>query len=145
LEPGTTAGLTVTLDTNGPPPGIYQGYLDIRDPAAETGLRVPYWCAVASTEPRHITLLTEVLQSVPGSAFQVFFRVTDPAGRMVAAEPGAMVLEGGGRVLSMTSLDPLYPGVWDLQVRLGDAPGNNVFALEAGGLRKEVVIETRAR
>jgi len=145
LEPGTTATLTVTLDTTGLPPGVYQGYLDIRDPAAEIGLRVPYWCAVASAAPRHITLLTEVLEGAPGSTFQMLFRVTDPAGLIAAAEPAAAALDGGGRVLSITSLDSLFPGVWDLRLQLGDAPGNNVFVLEAAGLRKEVVIETRAR
>lgn len=46
-------------------------------------------------------------------------------------------------MLSVTSLDPLFPGVWSLEARLGSSPGNNVFTVESGDVRKEVVIEAR--
>jgi len=53
------------------------------------------------------------------------------------------VLAGGGQVLSVTSLEPVFPGVWNLDLRLGSTAGNNVVSIEAAGLRKEVVIEVR--
>jgi minor extracellular serine protease Vpr len=143
LDPGGTATLTVTLSAAGLPSGIYQGFLHIRDDA-NNGLRVPYWYAVASSEPRYITLLTSALQGAPEATVQIPFRVTDLAGLTLSAtQPQAAALAGGGQVLSITSLDPLFPGVWNLEARLGATPGNNVFAIEAAGLRKEVVIEAR--
>lgn len=108
-------------------------------------IRVPYWHAVGSASPRHITVLKPASQGAPGSAHQLWIRVTDPAGIALPwEEPRAAALSGGGAVLGVTSLDSEYPGVWSVEVQLGDEAGSNVFEIEAGGARKEVIIEARA-
>ena len=143
LEAGGTATLTVALPAAGLAPGVYQGFLHVRAASGEE-TRVPYWRAVASSQPRYITLLTSALQGAPDSSIQVPFRVTDSAGLILSAlQPQATALAGGGQVLSVTSLEPVFPGVWNLDLRLGSTAGNNVVSIEAAGLRKEVVIEVR--
>ena len=146
LEAGGSQRLTVGLSTAGLASGVYQGYLRIRDASAETGMRVPYWYAVRAPAPRYITVLDHALQGVPGQPLRLWMRVTDPAGLAVAGvEPRVIALSGGGQALGVTWLEPEYPGLWSLELRLGNEPGNNVFEIEAGGVRKEVVIEALAR
>jgi hypothetical protein len=43
-------------------------------------------------------------------------------------------------VLSVESQDSTYPGLFVATVRLGELAGDNVFAIEAGGLKKLVTI-----
>ncbi len=145
LEPGASGTVSVTWPAADLPPGAYQGILRIGDCANDAALRVPYWYAVRSPVPRYITLLTGALQGAPGSAIQVPVRVTDRAGLALFVEPRVTALAGGGQVVAVKSLEPVFPGIWNLEVNLGSQPGNNVFEIEAGGLRKEVVIEGRVR
>jgi hypothetical protein len=146
LDSGASENLTVTLSAAGLAPGVYQGHLRIHDAAAEAEIRVPYWYAVRSAAARYITVLSHALQGAPGQTLPLYLRVTDAAGlTLPSAEPRAAVLSGGAQVLGVSYLDPQYPGVWAVEVQLGAEPGNNVFEIEAGGLRKEVVIEGRAQ
>jgi len=145
LAAGASERVTVTWALAELPPGAYQGVFRLGECGGENGLRVPYWYAAPSPEAQHITLLTTGLQGAPGSALQVPLRVTDSAGLTLAIEPRVTALAGGGRVTSLKSLEPVFPGIWSLEVNLGAEAGNNVFEIEAGGLRKEVVIEGRPR
>jgi hypothetical protein len=53
------------------------------------------------------------------------------------------VVSGGGEILSVTSRDRLYPGVYRFSARLGAVPGRNVFRITAGGLTRDLAIESR--
>ena len=69
-------------------------------------------------------------------------RTTDAAGLPLRElKPEVTVVSGGGEVLSVFSDDATCPGLFEVDIRMGPSPGDNVFRIEAGGLSDEVTIQ----
>lgn len=142
--------LPLSLHVSGLAPGEYEGFIEIQGVNSGTLTRIPYWYAVASSTPAHITILylTDATPS-PGAVVPdaVLFRITDSSGiainsitPQVTVSPGG----GGGGVVSVESADSFYPGVWDVSLRMGPGAGaNNVFQISAGGLTQTVTIVSK--
>jgi hypothetical protein len=71
----------------------------------------------------------------------ILLRLTDESGITVdSVEPTVSVVSGGGEVLAVRSRGGQAPGAFSVSVRLGDAPGANVFRIEAGEVAREVTL-----
>jgi len=126
-------------------PGEYQGFLRIQGQRSDSEIRVPYWFAVPSGIPAAIKVLESSTGAAPGAFVRaaISLRITDGAGVPLILEPRVTVISGGGDVSRIVSRDFVYPGVFEVDLRLGTAPGQNVFRIEAGDVRRDVTIEGR--
>ena len=137
------AVLTLELPGPGPAPGEYQGFLRIQGSRPGTDIHVPYWYAVRSDTPASIGLAWSDEAGNAGSIVSnaLAFRVLDGSGLpLTAVSPRVVAVSGGGSALPPSLADELSPGLFLASVRLGNAPGNNVFRIEAGAITREVTI-----
>ena len=143
LEPSESGAITLTMNGSGLTAGEYQGVLTVHGTRSEVATRIPYWFAVPSDTPAHITVLSFAETGAPEATIRgaIDFRVTDAAGVPITAPtPRVSVVSGGGQVLSVDLLDQEVPGLFSVAVRLGSTAGDNVFRIEAGALQEEVTI-----
>ncbi|HUJ20805.1 MAG TPA: S8 family serine peptidase [Bryobacteraceae bacterium] len=143
LNPGASADVIVNLTGSGIGPGAYEGYVHVVGGSSGVEERVPYWYAVGSGVPGHITILDTATDATAGSLTQdaALFRVTDANGITVpGASPKVTVIDGGGSVVGVVSDDSFFPGVFSLTVRLGPQAGNNDFQIQVGDLKQTVTI-----
>jgi hypothetical protein len=121
-------------------PRAYEGVLLVRGTQSEIEARIPYWYGVPSQQAATISVIAPDASGRVSSSHRLQFHVLDAAGLPLVGEPKVTAEEGGGVVMSVESLDSTFPGLFVATVRLGELSGNNVFAIEAGGLRKLVTI-----
>lgn len=145
LESNTYFDVALTFTASGLAAGEYDGFIVIQGTNSGIETRVPYWYAVASSSPAVIVVLsTPDTPPAAGSTVTdaIDFRVTDPSGIIVGSvTPTVTVTSGGGSVLSITSEDDAYPGVWSVDIRMGPTSGaSNVFQIVAGGITQDVAI-----
>ncbi len=142
IEAGASASIPVVFSAGGLAPGQYEGFIQIQGSAAAVPTRVPYWLAVPSTTPALITVLSTATDASAGStlADAVIFRVTDAAGVPVSVTPQVTAVSGGGRVNGISGLGSSYPNDYVLNVHLGNAPGPNIFQIQAGSVSMQVTI-----
>jgi minor extracellular serine protease Vpr len=142
LEPGASVQIPVALSADGLAAGTYDGFIQIQGTASSVTTRVPYWHAVGSGHPSHITTLRVSDHGRPGSTLPdaLLFRVTDENGVPVLdAQPTVEPVSGGGSVVSVGRVSNV-PFAYDSYVRLGARPGANVFRIQVGDLTKDVMI-----
>jgi hypothetical protein len=145
LNPGASANVAVSMTGFDLSPGAYEGFIHVSGSRSGINERVPYWYGVPSGVPANITILLTDDSPSPGvfDTDAVLFRITDASGITVpGADPQATVVSGGGSVVSVASRDSFLPGVFGLNVRLGQAPGDNVFRIQVGNLTEEVTLTT---
>jgi len=146
LDPGASANLFVTLKGDGMSAGQYEGFVTVQGTQSSTVSHVPYWYAVASTEPAHITVLENAgnngTPSRGASLSQaVVFRITDASGLpLTGVVPVVKALTTGTRVTGISSLDSYVPGAYSMSARLSTTPGANTFQIEAGQVTLQVSI-----
>jgi hypothetical protein len=142
LEPGASATIPVNFIGEGLAPGTYEGAIEIRGSRSTAAIRAPYWHAVASEQPKHLTILW--MRSTSGSAGStvndaVLFRVTDEAGVPVSAVPSIQPISGGGDSAGLRVFGN-WPYVYSASFRLGLRPGANVFRIQAGDVTRDVTV-----
>ncbi len=146
LDTGASVSISVQFPTDGLAPGDYEGYIDIEGSHSGVTARIPYWYAVPSGRPQAITVLYNAGDNgpLPAGSRQsqaVDFRITDSSGLVVnSVQPVVTAISGGGRVMSVDSIDIVVPGAWSTTVRLGATPGDNVFQIQAGSVTATVTI-----
>jgi len=147
LGESDTADITVRLAGN-LALGEYQGFLLFRRVDAAEGerpQRVPYWYGVPSGTAATVRLNP----SAPGTAatsetLDLFALITDAIGGSTSETPKVTVLEGSAVFLEANSIEDLYPGYWNIRVRMGSESGQqNRFRIEAGPAVREFAIRTR--
>lgn len=145
LAAGQQATVNVTLNGAFTVPGMYDGV--IRIAGLGTNLRVPYWYLESDGAPFDILPVYDgsFLGTVGDTCWYLAFKVVDAYGIAVPNAPASFsVVQGGGSQSTASSCPPgVAPGpspptnadgiAWT-NVDLGDAPGNQVFAGEAGGI-----------
>jgi hypothetical protein len=123
-------------------PGDYQGYLHIRSTQTAVDTVVPYWYGVPDRIPKYLAELQTPTAGHPGTAQDIYFRMTDFTGLALAAPvPGVKSIAGLGSVLSVKSEDSQSPGVFHAVVLLGADEGPNVFEIEAGPVKRQITIQ----
>ena len=142
LAPGASATIPVNFVGEGLAPGAYEGAIEIRGSRSTAAIRAPYWHAVASEQPKHLTILW--MRSTSGSAGStvndaVLFRVTDEAGVPVTAVPRIEPIAGGGDFAGLRVFGN-WPYAYSASFRLGLRPGLNVFRIQAGDVTREVTV-----
>jgi minor extracellular serine protease Vpr len=142
VPPGQSANVPVTFTGSGLAGGQYEGYVTIRGSQSGVQERVAYWYGVPSNTPANIT---PVYVAGADDGFQyragaritdaIEFRVTDSSG-IIIPNPQATVAAtmGAGTVVSTTSVDSEFPGVFRVSVRLGARVGINIFEITVGNL-----------
>ena len=143
VQPGQSGTVPVTFTGSGLIGGQYEGYVTIRGSQSGVQERIPYWYAVPSNIPANITPVF-VAGADDGFSYRagarindaIEFRVTDSSG-VIIPNPQATVTAtmGGGAVLSTTSVDNEFPGVFRVAVRLGARVGVNIFEITVGNLQ----------
>jgi subtilisin family serine protease len=143
LARGTADIVTLRFNAAGLPPGDYQGFLELRGSMMESPIRIPYWYAVPSGIPRHLTILGFDESGAAGMFLRnaIQFRVTDASGIATwDGSPAVTVLAGDAIVTDLIPFDERIPGAYTVNVRLGMRAGENVFRIRAGELAREVTI-----
>lgn len=146
LDAGASTVVFVTLRGDGMSAGQYEGFITVQGMQSSTVSHVPYWYAVASTEPAHITVLENVgnngTPSIGSSLSQaVVFRITDASGLPLSdVVPVVKALTNGARVTGISSLNSYVPGAYSMSARLSNTPGANTFQIEAGQVTLQVSI-----
>lgn len=143
LAAGASMDVPIVWNASGLAPGPYEGSLSITAASSGTQTNIPYWYAVASTTPAHITILSSITsarrRSIQTDA--ILFRITDAAGLPLAgAQPQATAVSGGGTVRSLVSHDDEVPGMFGINVQMGTAAGTNLFRVQIGDLTADVPI-----
>jgi subtilisin family serine protease len=145
LAAGASVDVPVSWNAGGLASGTYEGFLTITG-SSGTRAHIPYWYAVTSTTPAHVTVLATILSARRSSLQRdaILFRLTDVSGlALTDTQPKVSALSGGGNVLQVVSHDSDIPGVFGIDLQLGAAAGTNVFRIEAGDVVADVSISGR--
>ncbi len=143
LGPRESARLGVKLVGAFADAGPRQGFVEVRGTRAGSEIRVPYWYGVTSRSAAAIKLVDQSETGRRGALVRsaMSLRITDAAGVPIAdADPVIEVLAGEAQVVRIASRDAQYPGVFDVDVRLGPLAGANTFLIRAGELTRAVTI-----
>ena len=147
---GSGDAITLQVRLSGDlPVGENQGFLLFRPVDAdesERPQRMAYWYGVPSGKPAYASVIPSApLTATAGSSVTLNVLITDAIGAATPFEaPKVTVLEGGGEFITATSVDELYPGYWQVRLRMGTASGQrNRFRIEAGAAIREVSIQSR--
>jgi hypothetical protein len=140
LGPGESQRITLTWNSPNPPPGPYQGFLEISSASGSTA-RLPYWMAVRNSEAKAVTILDIPVRGNPGGVVQILFRVTEDSGlSLIDATPEITVVSGSGSILQNTVAGSIYPGVLLARLRLGLEAGINEFKIKSGKAERTIRI-----
>lgn len=142
LPPRSARRVRFTLNPAGQSSGVSEGLIRIEDHASGTTLHVPYWFAVPSAQPSRLKIVWQEEQGRAGSVLRnaIVVRTTNPEGLPVNLLPEVIVVRGGGSVIGVFPVGTAYPGLYEISVRLGPAPGENVFRVRVGSLEQDVII-----
>ncbi|MCL5743662.1 MAG: S8 family serine peptidase, partial [Acidobacteria bacterium] len=143
LTAGASADVPIVWSASGLATGTYEGFITVQGASSGTTIRVPYWYASTSGEPAHITILDSIESARRRSTQRdaVLFRVTDVSGvALVNVQPQVSVVSGGGAFRGINSRDSQVPGMFGIDVQMGDAAGTNVFRIQVGALSADVSI-----
>ena len=143
IDAGASQKITVRFSGSALSPGDYQGYLRIRSTQTTVETVVPYWYGVPDRIPRYLSeLLTPVVELRARRRTHLLPRNrSDGRGAVIA--DAALVRSVGqlGSVASVASEDNLSPGVFHAIVLLGSFEGPNVFEIQVGQIKRQIVIE----
>lgn len=145
LQPGESRPVNIRWFAAGLGAGEHWGFLIVRGASNPVPLRVPYWYGVRDQTPRYISIL-EDSTSTPraGLSFRFYVRVGDASGlAMMDTPPTVTVAAGLGSVVSVSSSDAAYPGMWRVEVRLDNLPVLNSFRVAAGSISQTVEVSGR--
>jgi hypothetical protein len=128
--------------------GEYQGFLLFRQADAAEGdrpQRVPYWYGVPSGRPASVTVNPPApARAATGSTVSLHALITDAIGGGIPEAPKVTVLEGSAEFVEATSEENVFPGYWNVKLRMGAESGQtNRFRIEAGEVVREISIRTR--
>jgi hypothetical protein len=140
LAPGQSQDVSVQFTNSGLTPGSYWGFLRIQGTQNQTVTSVPYWYGVGSQTAQYVTVFNPPSSARRNSRQAIVLRITDSEGIALTAMPTVTVTSGGGSVINLFSVDGDIPGALELLVRLGAAPGDNVFHVDAGAVSKDLII-----
>ncbi len=142
LNPGETKRVELRWIAAGLAPGEYSGFVTVRGTFSGIDVRVPYWHGVKDGKPVSMTIL-EGFSDTPrvGRTYSLYVRLGDSsASAVLDLAPEASVESGGGSVVSAASVNRIYPGMWQVTVRMGPSPGSNVFHIRAGPVERTISI-----
>jgi subtilisin family serine protease len=139
LAPGGSESVTVNFRGNGAGPGEYSGMIIVQDPNGE--VKIPYWYAVGMDRASNIAVVDANPSAANStSSRQIYLvRPTDPYGLAIEARPTVTVEKGDGTLIGVRQ-SSIYPGFYQVDLRLGATTGENVFLIEAAGAQKRVTI-----
>ncbi len=146
LEAGASAEVHVAWTAAGLSGGAHQGFLNITSSSSGTVASVPYWYAVSSGTPAHVTAFDPITSGRRNRVQQdaVYVRITDAAGvPLTDSDPQVTVISGNGTAVGVHSYDSQIPGLYGIDVRLGPTAGTNVFRIQAGDAFVDVSIAGR--
>jgi hypothetical protein len=128
--------------------GEYQGFLLFRQVDAAEGdrpQRVPYWYGVPSGTPASVKMIPSApTTAATGSVVSLHALITDTIGAGTTETPKVTVLEGSAAFIEATSEETVFPGYWNIRLRMGSESGQaNRFRVEAGPVVREFSIRTR--
>ena len=143
LDAGASQDIGVEFNPADLAAGGYQGIIRIQGTQGQADCTVPYWYAVSSGVPGNIRIVSAAQTGVPGQNITtgILFQITEASGVPVSTvEPTVTVAAGDGVVRGVLYLDAISPALIRVSLRLGPAPGDNVFRITAGDIVKDVVI-----
>ncbi len=143
MDPSVSAPVGVSFSASALAPGQYEGYIRVSDTSTGAEAHIPYWYAVPSSTPAHITILNASQGGVIAQSGQnaVLFRVTDAAGIAVTnIQPVVTVVSGASTLNSVNSRDSIIPGAFGINLRLGTRRGTSVVRIQAGDIVTDVPV-----
>ncbi len=140
LRAGESRVVTVRLSAAELTAGEHQGFLLVKGTQSEVELRLSYWYGASDKVAKTIALSPRSTSVRAGAQFQLWMRVADASGAaMVDTEPVVESTDGGGSVESVRLLEPDFPGMWLVNLRLGLVGGEiNAFRFKVGEVTRTV-------
>jgi hypothetical protein len=141
LAPQTSQSVEVRFTPSAGGTGEAYGFVLIRNASGDVEARVPYWFSVPSRTASKLTIIdaNPTARNQAGSRQEYLIRPTDAVGLPVAEDPVVTVAVGAGSV-DLVRPSNLYPGFYDLVVRLAEVPGENVFLVETAGASRRISV-----
>ncbi|MEO7650874.1 MAG: S8 family serine peptidase, partial [Bryobacteraceae bacterium] len=142
LEAGASINVPVRWSGSSLAAGAHEGFVRISGSSSGVETRVPYWYAVTSITPAHISILDSKTSARRGTTSRdaILLRVTDSAGLPLTTPPDVSITSGGGAVSRIVSYDLDVPGLYGVDLRLGPLAGPNVVLIQAGEISTSVSI-----
>ncbi len=137
LAAGASMEVPVAFVLRGTTAGPHEGYLVVSGTNTGRSIRIPYWYAATEYVPATINVMSAITGARRGSMQRdaILFRVLDPSGLAVTRQtPDVSVVSGGGAVGPVLVYDTDVPGLFGIDLRLGQMAGANVIRIQAGSV-----------
>ena len=98
---------------------------------------MPYWYAATEYVPASINVVSAITSARRGSLQRdaILFKVLDLSGvNLTNVTPELSAMSGGGSVGSVVVYDTDIPGLYGIDMRLGQVAGINVIRIQAGSI-----------
>lgn len=143
IGPGETKLFNLSFKGNLLSRGEYQGFVTVMGDNSFVPARMAYWYGSTDGEPASVSIINQDFVSDVNATATFDIVLSDPAGMPVIGgkSPQITSVSGGGQVLAILSQEPVYPGVWEVTVRLGPTEALNVFRVQLGKAKRDITIE----
>ncbi|MBN9658542.1 MAG: S8 family serine peptidase [Acidobacteria bacterium] len=133
VDAGASTDVVVSWNGAGMTAGAYQGAITITSANTGKTSRVPYWFASSTGTPVSLNMMYSAGSVSRNRWTTVYFRVLDAAGLALnSVNPTISIVSGGGAIGRVVNDDANWPGIYEVSIHPGAAPGDNVFRLQAG-------------
>lgn len=142
IAPGQTKVFNLSFRGKALAVGEFQGFVKVKGDNAPVDARMAYWYGSTNGEPTKVTLIKQSFSAAASTTTTIDFVLTDPAGMPLigGVQPDIKIVSGGGSLRMINSLEPMFPGIWEINVRLGSTPGPNVIHVELGDAKRDITV-----
>ena len=122
--------------------GEFQGFVKVKGDNAPVEARMAYWYGSTNGAPAKVSIIKQSFAANVNTTTTIDFVLSDPTGMPLTggAQPDITIASGGGSLQTVNLLEPVYPGVWEITVRLGSTPGPNVVHVELGDAKRDIIV-----
>ena len=142
IAPGQTKTFNLSFRGKALAVGEFQGFVKVKGENAPIEARMAYWYGSSNGAPVKVGIIKQDNSASVNTTSTFDFVLSDPTGipTTSGAQPQVSVVSGGGGLRSINSLDPVYPGIWEVTVRMGPVPGPNVIHVELGDAKRDITV-----
>ena len=145
IGPGETKTFNLSFRGKALAGGEFQGFVKVKGDNAPIEARMAYWYGSSNGAPAKVSIIKQDYSAGVNTTATLDFVLSDSTGMPATsgAQPNISVLSGGASLRTINSLEPVYPGIWEVTVRMGSIPGPNVIHVELGDAKRDIIVVGR--
>ena len=142
IGPGETKAFNLSFRGKALASGEFQGFVKVKGDNAAVEARMAYWYGSTNGAAAKVNIIKQPFAASVNTTTSIDFVLSDRTGMPLTggAQPGITITSGGGSLRTVDLLEPVYPGVWEINVRLGATPGPNVVHVEMGDAKRDIIV-----